>query len=119
MARVIDAEVKQIIDTSIDTDPFIQAANLIVTNRLGSAGLDDTLLKEIERWFAAHLVAIREPQVKSVKAGDSQDTYFVGKEGKGLEATPYGQQVKVLDPTGLMATSGGKPAEMKAFELFD
>ena len=119
MARVIDAEVKKIIDTTINTDPFIEAANLIVTNRLGNQGVSDALLKEIERWFAAHLVAIREPQVKAIKAGDSMDTYFRGQEGKGLDSTPYGQQVKLLDPTGRMASIGKKPAEMKAFALYD
>ena len=118
MARVIDAEVKQIIDTTIDTNPFIQAANLVVTERLSSQGLDDDLLKEIERWFAAHLVAIREPQAKAEKTGDSSVTYF-GKDGTGLDSTPYGQQVRVLDPTGRMATLGKRVAEMKAFELYD
>ena len=118
MARVIDAEVKKIIDTTIDTDPFIQAANLIVTDRLSNQGLGDDLLKEIERWFAAHLVAIREPQAKAEKVGDTGVTYF-GKDGYGLDATPYGQQVMVLDPTGRMATLGKRPAEMKAFALYD
>ena len=118
MARVTDEEVKEIIETTITTTPFITAANLVVTSRLGDQGIDDDLLKEIERWFAAHLVAIREPQAKTEKTGDTGVTYF-GKDGTGLDATPYGQQVKVLDPTGLMATLGSRAAEMKAFELFD
>ena len=62
MARVIDAEIKEIIDTTIDTDPFIEAANLVVTARLANQGIGDDLLKEIERWFAAHLVAIRDTE---------------------------------------------------------
>ena len=118
MARCTDTEIKEIIETTIDTTPFIQAANLVVTARLGAQGLGDDLLKEIERWFTAHLVAIREPQAKAEKVGDTGVTYF-GKDGYGLDATPYGQQVKVLDPTGLMATLGSRPAEMKAFGLFD
>lgn len=118
MARITDEEVKQIIETTINTTPFITAANLIVTDRLGDEGIDDDLLKEIERWMAAHLVAIREPQTKTEKTGDTGVTYF-GKDGLGLDATPYGQQVKVLDPTGLMATLGSRPAGVKAFELFD
>ena len=118
MARVVDAEVKEIIETDLsDTTPFITAANLVVTDRLGGSGLSDGQLKEIERWFAAHLVAIRDPISVSSKTGDATETFARGQLGKGLDSTPYGQTVKVLDVTGKMASLGKKAAVFKAIDL--
>lgn len=119
MARVVDAEVKEIIETDLsDTAPFITAANLVVTDRLGSSDdLSDAQLKEIERWFAAHLVAVRDPVSISSKTGDSLETFARGKLGEELKSTPYGQMVIVLDTTGKMASLGKKAAVFKAIDL--
>ena len=115
--RVLPAEVKEIIDTEL-SDPivvtFIDAANLTVTALLGS---DTTLgaaqLKEIERWYTAHLIACtRARQVKSESVGDASVTYQ-GETGKGLDASMYGQMVKQLDTSGIMAAAGsGKQSVM-------
>src|SRR3990167_11412597 len=57
MARVTSIEVKEIISTDIaDLTAYITAANLLVTEVLGGL-LSDALLKEIERWLSAHLIA--------------------------------------------------------------
>jgi len=116
--RVTDEDVKKIISTTIDTTPFITPANLIVTDRLSGEGLGDPLLKEIERWLAAHLVAIRDPVYKTEKTGDASATVFA-EGGKGLDATPYGQQVKVLDITGKMATLGQKAAKLEVIDFME
>lgn len=106
MPRVTGAEVKEIIDTSL-TDaqvaPFIAAASAMVDQYLGDAGLSDALLKEIERWLSAHLVAVRDPRAQSKGVGDLRIQYR-GRTGLGLDATLYGQQVKALDPTGALAS---------------
>ncbi len=111
--RVTAAEVKEILDTSLSDaviEAFIQPANLTITELLGASGLSTATLKEIERWFAAHLLACtRERQSKMEVAGDAQISYQ-GVTEMGLDATFYGQQVKVLDTTGLMAASIGKRA---------
>lgn len=109
MARVIDGDVKEIIDTSIDTTPFITAANLIVTDQLGSSAFSAAYLKEVERWLAAHFVAIRDKRAKSVTIGKSRAD-FSDKYGLGLDFTEYGQQVKVLDTTGTLANIGMRKA---------
>lgn len=102
--RVSDAEVKEIIETDIDdVTPFITAANLAVNDALSGEGLAAARLKEIERWLAAHLVAMRERQVASEGMLDSSVSYG-GKFGMGLEFTQYGQQVNMLDPTGKIAS---------------
>lgn len=115
MARVTGAEVKEIIDTSLsasDIGPFIEAATLLVTKRLSGAGLGADLLKEIERWLAAHFVSMRDQRVSSRKLGDASDTYQ-GQTGMGLDYTSFGQQAKMLDPTGNLAKLGKPGGRVK------
>jgi len=119
MARVSDAEVKEIIDTDITTTPFITAANLLITQVLGSSGMSDAYLKEIERWYTAHLVTCRDPKsggaLRRHRIGDAEEWYETpsgsGKGLPGLHSTFYGQRVLELDYTGLMNSVGKKRAE--------
>ena len=118
MPRVTEGQVKEIISTDLsDITAYITAANLIVTDRLGSTTtLGSAILIEIERWLTAHLIAITqepESQVKAEKIGDASINYARGELGKSLEATFYGQQVILLDSTGLMAQSGKVKATMR------
>lgn len=120
--RVTAAEVKEIMDTSIsDTivDRFISIANLSVNDVLNGSGLGEDLLKEIECWLAAHLIAsTRDRTTETEKVGDASVKYS-GAFGKGLEATLYGQMVKTLDTTGAYASSGKRKAYIIATESFD
>jgi hypothetical protein len=119
MARVTSAEVAAIIDydtTGItDITPFITAANLLVTQVCTDSSLGTDLLKEIERWLAAHFVAVRDPKLTSQSAGGASDSYETNKTGFGLKLTRYGQQAMALDTSGaLMAIAeGAKKASMK------
>lgn len=104
-ARVTDAEVKEVIETDLaDLTAFITAANLTVNQHLTGLGLSTDLFKEIERWLAAHFVAMRERQVQSEGLLESNVTYG-GKYGMGLEFSQYGQQVMLLDHTGRLANA--------------
>jgi hypothetical protein len=114
--RVTADEVRQILDTetsemlSDDTtiDAFIDAANVTVTALLASEDLTTAQLKEIERWFTAHLIACGPMrQVRSETVGQSKTDYD-SKVGLGLDLTSYGQQVKLLDTTGAFANKLGK-----------
>lgn len=112
MARVHADEVKDIITTSLTNliiDTYIQAANITITDLLGSStDLSDDQKKEIERWFTAHLMACtKERQAQSEKDLDASIKYQ-GETGKGLESTHYGQMCLVLDTTGLLAQKLGK-----------
>lgn len=106
MARVTDAEVREImeVDSTLTVlTPFITVANLLVTKYIYPEGVEDALLKEIERWLSAHFVAVRDRQpVKQAVSGLSAEFGLV--LGKGLSATIYGQQAKMLDPTGKLAS---------------
>ncbi|MGM0409194.1 MAG: hypothetical protein ACQEQF_00410 [Bacillota bacterium] len=106
--RVTSDEVKEIINTEITVDPFITAANLIVTNKLGSSALGDELLKEIERWLSAHLVAVSDKRISQESMGDASVKFDTNKKGLGLDSTEYGQQVKLLDTTGTLSKLGLK-----------
>ena len=120
MSRVTGDEVKEIIDTTLTAaqiTPFITAANIAVTGQLASTSLTATTKKEIERWFAAHLVYIRNPKLKKEKIGDAEDTMNLGTLGEGLKSTPYGQVVLTLDTTGNMANLGKRQSKIEA--IFD
>lgn len=117
MARVTAAEVNAIIDTKLEQSeitPFITAANLMVTNKL-TGQYDTATLKEIERWLAAHLLAIRDPRVKSKSQGDEGVTYHLTSTvGEGLAATPFGQQVQLLDHLQKLSRKSGS-VDVEAF----
>jgi hypothetical protein len=115
--RATEAEVKEILDTNLEETeitPFLNAANTVVTDVLMDEEYSDDLLKTIETWLAAHFVAIRDPRISKEKVGDGDATYH-GKSGLGLNHTPYGQQVMLMDHHGKLAeiTSSKGPAEVK------
>lgn len=116
MARVTDCEVKEILNTEVDTTPFITTANLIVTEELGTSTLSDARLKQIELYLAAHFATLRDPQVKSEKVGDASVTYAVDSKGKGLETTAYGQTALALDTTGTLMNIDKPKAELKCIK---
>lgn len=122
--RVTATEVKEIIDTDLAdsiVETFITPANQIVTDAVGSnTSLSDAQRKEIERWLTAHLLAVtRVRQTEKEGVADASVT-FQGKTAMGLDASQYGQQVKLLDTTGTIAQSLGKRgATIRAVTSFD
>lgn len=119
-ARVSEAEVEAIIevDSSVDTDTFILAATTLVDAVLADdAYLTTAQLKEVERWLAAHFIAMRQRQARSEGVGDANVVYQVGYLGRGLQYTPYGQQALILDTSGKLAAMGQKRATLTAVDL--
>lgn len=119
--RVTPAEVKAIMDDTVITDTimgtYIIGANTLVNTALGTG--TTPILKEIERWLAAHLATItRERMAKKEEAGGAKIEY-TGDYGMGLESTPYGQTVMILDTTGTLATLMLKKATIYAIKSFD
>jgi hypothetical protein len=101
MARVTGFEVIKIMpaDTSLTIttiSPFITSANVMVTDLLAGVHSDD-VLKEIEKWLAAHMATVvRERLSKEAGAGGAYIKY-AGEWGKELDSTQFGQMVLMLD----------------------
>lgn len=117
-ARVTAADVQTIIDTNLTTaqiNAFINAANAIIQDNLLDAGLGTTTLAQIELWLAAHLLAIRDQRERSVTISDGKVDYHQPQFGLGLDATMYGQQVKLLDWSGRLAALGQKRAVIEVY----
>ena len=115
--RVEQNEVRDIITTSrTDLQPFIIAANLLVTDVLGETDLLTAQLKEIERWLSAHFVSISDGgsgEVIEREIGETRIKYAV-ITGKNLGNTRYGQQALFLDTTGLLSKVGKSRARFDA-----
>lgn len=112
-------DVKAILETALsdeDIGAYINGATELVNNTLSA--LPEALKNEIVRWLSAHLIAsTREQQIAKATAGPASVT-FQGSTGLGLDSTQYGQQVKVLDYTGGLASLGRVKASLFAVESF-
>ena len=124
MSRVTPEEVQEIIDTDLKRDQIlamITVANLIVTNGPATStnpSLGADMLKEIERWLAAHFVCLRDPVALREKVGDSDAWKFpvsvTTAWGKGLLLTVYGSNAVAMDLTGELANMGMKRGSFRA-----
>jgi hypothetical protein len=114
MARTTAALVGGIIevDTAITLDPFINAANSLVTECC--TGLDEEYssgqLVIIETWLAAHFYTVRDPRAESEKAGSVSER-FQSKVDLGLNTSHYGQMAMRLDYKGGLAELNNKTEE--------
>ncbi len=104
MPRVTSSEVKGLITTRFDVDPFIATATLLVDESLVGQGLSDVRLKTIELWLSAHFVAVAEERgaLTGSEKGESSETYEI-IVGTGLNMTRFGQQAISLDTSGVLA----------------
>lgn len=119
-ARTTAAKVKGIIrfDPSIDdVSPMIETANQLVTelcaNVSPSPGYDADRLEMIERWLAAHFLAVQDPRYVSESLGAASVSYQQGQLGMNLSMTPYGQQALLLDTAGALAQKNFHVAQGK------
>ena len=134
MACVTSEEVLAIMNgcpltTSEQIDPFILSAHAFITRVLAEDTTVTAAQKvELEKWLAAHLIASiygsngsggAGGTVKREKVGEAEIEYAVPKVGTGLDGTIYGQMVKQLDPTGLLALAGKKAASIYAVKQFE
>jgi hypothetical protein len=86
--------------------PFLSAAGTIIDQVFADVSTDATVLEEIEKWFTAHMIASTIARMTTEeKLGDASVKYM-GKYEVGLNSTPYGQMVLLLDVYGMMANMG-------------
>jgi hypothetical protein len=117
--RVKAEEVKEIMNTNL-SDPkissFIVTANTLLNSAVTGLGAD--LLKEIERWLAAHLiVSTVERQAEMKKIGDATEKY--ASLGLNLQSTTYGQTAAILDTSGKLSDMGKKKVRFEVATSFD
>jgi hypothetical protein len=109
MARVTAAEVEKIIDldSDLDADPFINSANLLITDVLGDAGMSEERLTDIELWLSAHFCAMRQRQISNIQMGGIGLSFGGNLAGtEGLKLSHYGQQALALDTSGRLGRTG-------------
>lgn len=97
--RVIDAEVQVIKPVSIDTTPFIDAANLIVSdiNTTCDKSFDEARLKQIELYLSAHFAGTFAPTLVSEKFENAANVFQVGSTSlSGVMSDKYGQMANML-----------------------
>jgi hypothetical protein len=120
-SRVTPTEVKAIINTSLTDsaiDAYITSANSMVTNAV-TCGLGAAVLKEIERWLTAHLIAItKQRQTTKEKLGEAAVEY-AGTFGEGLKSTSWGQMALDLDACGGLAKLGKRAISVTAITSFE
>lgn len=114
----LDADaVGEIIDTDLtdaQINAFLNMAYYLsrpVSNQLDGCGGSDAEC-EIIKLLAAHLITIRERQVKRESIGGEWTVEYFGQVGLGLEASLYGQQALAMDCSGELAKAGMKRASI-------
>lgn len=110
MALVLPIDVANIINPNIDPakvdlTPYIEVADTIVTEELGSRGLSASRLKQIELYLAAHfaIVTLERGGLQQQRIGfqGPEDTYKqIQNKSEGFLSTRYGQQAVALDTSG-------------------
>ena len=106
-----DAYVTSIL-TTVDT-----ILTKVYENYTGTIGT--ALLTEIQKYYACHIITLTTLRMGAEEqVGEARITY-TGKWGVGFEATPYGQILLSLDPSGLLAKTKLKSASIHAIKSFD
>jgi hypothetical protein len=105
MARTTEALVGKIVDLddTIDVDPFIEIATLMVDDVIVPASdYSATRLEQIERYLAAHFYALKDQQPASEGAG-SVSVSYQNRVDLYLNFTRFGQMAMTLDIDGILA----------------
>lgn len=116
MARTTLADVRATLSgqgltiDDVDLFRYVTAASSLVDEALADAGLGSALLKEIEKYLASHLAALRDVKagISSERADDASITYTVGQVTNTdfLQSTHFGQVAISLDVSGTLANAG-------------
>ena len=106
MARTTSALVEAIIEvyTGITLTPFIDAANMLVTQCCTDLTEDYTAaeLIQIETWLSAHFYTVKDMRAEMERAGSVQEK-LQSKVDLGFDTSHYGQMAMRLDYHGGLA----------------
>ncbi len=92
------------VDSGVLLTPFIDAANMLVTQFCTDLDVDYTAveLTKIETWLAAHFYTVRAPRAVLEKAGPVSER-TQSKVDLGFATSHYGQMAMTLDYYGGLA----------------
>lgn len=122
MSRVTSQEVRDFIPDTIGNSsdaarPFIQVANLLVTERLTGKGLSDDMMKTLELFLAAHFatLSLERGGLTVKEVGDAREEYqLLSQNNFGLASTRFGQQAVAMDSTNTLAhLASGKKSQFR------
>lgn len=121
--RVSPIDVEDIIDTSL-TDAqiiaFITAANQMISDHgLAAAGVSSDGLVQVEKWLSAHLLSTRDQRIEQERFADGTSFRYQGETGLALDATHYGQMVKLFDTSGILANAHKLRPSITALTEYD
>jgi len=77
------------------------------------------LLTEIQKYYAAHIISLTTLRMGAEEQVGEARIKYTGKWGTGFEATPYGQILLAIDPSGLISKTAMKAASIYAVKSFD
>jgi hypothetical protein len=114
MARTTAGKVREVLLRDYDSvdepslTPFIDAAGALADDLEDAAesAPSASRLELIERWLAAHFYAMSDQPFSEEWVGKAKASYQGSRGetlGKYLEASKYGQQAILLDPTGYLS----------------
>lgn len=110
---VVRAEILAICKEIDEDTPLDEIASFITTGhnllcmKLDGWGVPESVLKEIEKYLAAHFAATTYPPTQREGLGPLTRAY-VTKIDLDLRNTRYGQMAIALDPTGELAIKKGR-----------
>lgn len=100
MTRCTPQEVKCVKPSSLDDSavwPFIQAATVAVDRVSGCDDFSDAELKQIEIFYAAHLLNIQDPDLVEEKVEGFTNKFARGRASMGgVMGSQYGQTANTL-----------------------
>lgn len=109
--RIVEADLRSILKcgATVGLAVFMDTANVLVDDLLGSSSLSAGALKLIETYLAAHLYTLTEERgsLASETFGDSTERYHNVYKA-GFNSTRFGQQAIVIDTTGTLARESAK-----------
>jgi len=121
-SRTTAAAVKAIMDTAVTEDQIgavLDDAYNLVTAYLGNQSIGDALLASIEKWVAAHMVAVGLDAQYSQETAKGVGGTRAGQYGKNFQMTSYGQMACALDTTGTLAAAGGRSVQLFSVPSYD
>jgi hypothetical protein len=119
--RVEADSVQEVFETNLtdaQVSAFINMAHRFVDANLLDEGLAAGTLTDIELMLSCHFCALNDPRMKSENVAGEWSFTVQGMTGLSLDATFYGQNAKLLDPTGKLDELGAnlKQASISALE---